>query len=187
MLQGSMGSAQWQQGGSIVVAAVYGPAQPRYARLERHEECSVEVQFSSSSFGLRMAGALFLNEVAAADSAEASASSSSSKNSVSAAAGVLEITPPERNKVRYERDVGAALRRTVQQCVMLERFPRQLLVVSCYMLVDDGAALACAINALSLALMNAGNHLRCTLANHPFRSPQPPCAQACLCAVVLQL
>ena len=58
-------------------------------------------------------------------------------------------------RVALERTLEAALRRTAEAVVLLERYPRLIIALSVLVEGDDGGAVAVALNAAALALIDA--------------------------------
>jgi ribonuclease PH len=90
---------------------VYGPAQPKYARLELLERASLEVDFSV-------------------------------------------MGDPSRDE-RVDKDTKSLIQRVLENAVRLEAFPRMLIEVRVRVLRDDGCCIATALNACTLALLDA--------------------------------
>ena len=61
---------------------------------------------------------------------------------------------------RASRELAAHVARALAGAVVLERYPRSRVDVHVHVLCDDGGAASCAVNAASLALVDAGVFLR---------------------------
>jgi ribonuclease PH len=114
------GSARFQYGETMTLAAVYGPGQPRYSRHEEYNKATVEVNYNYA--------------------APPSPSGSSSG----------------ADTARIEREGARQIRQILQSCIDVKACPRMLIVVEVTVLRNDGAALATAVNACVLALLDSG-------------------------------
>lgn len=74
---------------------------------------------------------------------------------------VLEVKWHDRHSVDSKHEVVEQfLRNMLRAVVLLDAAPRTAIHVTCNVLFDDGAVLACAVNAACAALMDAGVAMR---------------------------
>src|SRR3546814_8130316 len=109
------GSCRLQQGATHVIAGVFGPAAPKYTRLERADAACIEVVYQVAT----------------------------------------------GRDVRRSRDAEAAIRRVLEGAVDVQAYPRSVISVSVGEASDDGSALAAAVNAVVVALVDAGVARKC--------------------------
>jgi len=128
------GSARYCIGDTEVISAVYGPAQPKFMRSEDPEGLALEVSYSTTAASVT--GATGANEALVALNSDVAAPSSAQQ--------------------RMERSGSRSLHAVLKQCIAVDKFPRQSLLVQVTVVRDDGGALAAAMVACSLALLNAG-------------------------------
>lgn len=79
---------------------------------------------------------------------------------------VLDVVWRSRHDTGAECDAGDkainqhTVRRVLESAMLLDAHPRASITVTCTVLFDDGAAVACAVNAACAALVNAGLAMR---------------------------
>ncbi|KAI9019019.1 ribosomal protein S5 domain 2-type protein [Hyaloraphidium curvatum] len=61
-----------------------------------------------------------------------------------------------RGRDRRTVEIAATLRKTVEPIIIASAFPRSEIRISCQMIQVDGGTLACAVNAATLAIIDAG-------------------------------
>ena len=134
MLSEASGSARFSQGNTMVMAAIYGPGQPKYLRHEDYEGLTIDVSCSLSLGGGTGGGGgdptAVLNE--------------GSNN--------IQATTEQQCA---ERQITKIVRANLLDCIDISLFPRQLLSIKLTVLEDDGGVLVACVNAVSLALLNA--------------------------------
>lgn len=110
LLNRADGSARLSAGGSSVLVAVYGPKQPKSARMAKPDRASIEVV----------------------------------------------VKPPKGVAGPPDKELEEVTRSTLESMVLLALHPRAVISVIVQVLSADGSVVALALNAATLALVDAG-------------------------------
>lgn len=92
---------------------------------------------------------------------------------------VLDVVWRSRHDTGDEGDAAIrqhTVRQVLESAVLLDAHPRTSITVACTVLFDDGAAIACAVNAACAALVNAGIPMRgmCGMRYKKSKAAPPP-------------
>ena len=158
------GSAYVQMGNTRCLCTVYGPK-------ERERGRGAQASASSSSDGRPPPSGAAVAGMVTADENEDGASASNVPQVGGGAQIRVDFHVPtfaqtsgqrgsggrsNRGSDRRTVELAATLRRTMEPVIIASGFPRSEIRISCQMIQMDGGALACAINAATLAVMDAG-------------------------------
>lgn len=147
------GSARWESGQTIVLASVYGPSQPRYSRHEEYDRATLDVTFNLAAMpNVSNAGWGSLEDDGADDGGGVLGVGVGGAGIV----GTMVASTTSAELVRREREGVHILMQALLPCIDVKACPRTLIVINVCVLRNDGAAMSAAINACSLALLNAG-------------------------------
>ena len=148
------GSARFESGQTIVLASVYGPSQPRYSRHEEYDRATLDVTFNLAAMpNVTNAGWGGLEEDGADDD---SGDLGVGVGNAAGIVGSMVASTTSAELVRREREGVRILTQALLPCIDVKACPRTLIVIKVCVLRNDGAAMSAAINACSLALLNAG-------------------------------
>lgn len=142
LIKEATGSARFESGQTIVLASVYGPSQPRYSRHEEYDRATLEVNYNLATLpNVSISGA---------------GGDGEDGGSEAGVIGSMVSLTTSAELVRAEREGVRILKQSLLSCIDLKACPRTLIVINVCILRNDGATLSAAINACSLALLNAG-------------------------------
>ena len=143
LIKEATGSARFESGQTIVLASVYGPSQPRYSRHEEYDRATLEVNYNLATLpSVSISGGTGGN-------------GEDGSGGESGVIGSMVSLTTSAELVRAEREGVRILKQSLLSCIDVKACPRTLIVINVCVLRNDGATLSAAINACSLALLNA--------------------------------